>query len=71
MYFKMSVYGDIVDLKIEKIKSYPRFTLYQVYKIEKNKKIPVYKTCYTELQLKEIRRKQNFINFEEDNIDEI
>ena len=45
-------------LKIEKIKSYPRFTLYQVYKIENNKKIPVYKTCYTDLQLKEIKRKQ-------------
>lgn len=36
-----------------KIKEYERFSLYQVYLIQGNKKIPIYKECYTDMQLKE------------------
>ena len=42
---------DGVLFELEKIKDYPRFRLYQVYRIKDNKRIPVYKECYTDLEI--------------------
>ena len=55
-----TVYGDKIKLLIEKIKEYDKFTIYQVYKVDNNNKIPLYKESYTCEQLKEfMKNKQN------------
>ena len=51
MKFKKRNYGDITEIEIEKIKDYGRFSLYQLYKIVDDKKIPLYKECYNKEQL--------------------
>lgn len=58
MKFKKRNYGDITEIEIEKIKDYGRFSLYQLYKIVDDKKIPLYKECYNKEHLKEIAIKQ-------------
>lgn len=58
------VQGHDIKLEIEKIRDYPRYSLYQVYKIVEGKRIPVYQECYTELQLQEIVKKGYMINDE-------
>lgn len=50
------VSGHYIELELEKIKDYPNFTEYQVYKYKNGKRIPLYKSCYTDLEIKEIRR---------------
>ena len=51
-----NVYGDKIKLLIEKIKEYDKFTIYQVYKVDNNNKIPLYKESYTCEQLKEFMK---------------
>lgn len=48
------VQGQNITLELEKIKDYPRFSEYQVYKIVGTERIPVYKTCLSDFQIKEI-----------------
>lgn len=64
MKIKKKVQGHIIDLEIIKIKDYPKYGLYQVYKLENSKRIPLYKTCYTNLQIIEIKKNQNVISEE-------
>ena len=58
MKFKKRNYGDITEIEIEKIKDYDRFSLYQLYKMVDDKKIPLYKECHTKEHLNEIAIKQ-------------
>lgn len=57
MKIKKRVQGHDIELEVVKIKDYPRYSLYQVYKIVNSKRIPLYKECYTQLQIKEIIRR--------------
>lgn len=54
MKIRKIVQGQIVDLELVKIKDYSRYTLYQVYKLVNGNRIPIYKTTYTKLQMKEL-----------------
>lgn len=55
------VQGRYVILDIKKVKKYPHgFTLYNVYK----NNVFLYRTCYTDLYLQEIKNKGNIINEE-------
>ena len=54
MKIKKLVYGHYIILDLVKVKDYPTYSLYNVYKIENNKRSLLYKQCYTELQIKEI-----------------
>lgn len=65
MKIKKKVQGQDVELEFVKIKDYPRYGLYQVYKIINGKRIPLYKVCYTNLQIKEIIKNKNIITDEE------
>lgn len=65
MKIKKKVQGQDVELELVKIKDYPRYGLYQIYKIVNGKRIPVYKECYTKLQLKELAEKDFCISDEE------
>ena len=58
---KKKVQGQDIDLEIVKIKDYPRYSLYQVYKLVNGKRIPMYTECYTELQIQEIIKNKNLI----------
>ena len=49
-----TVYGDRAKLLIKKIKDYKNYSLYQVYKLEDNNKIPLYKETYTSQQLSDL-----------------
>lgn len=49
------IYGHEVTLEIEKIRDYPKFGLYQVYRLENGVRIPVYQKSFTNFELKEIR----------------
>ena len=51
------VQGDNIELEIVKIKEYPRYSLYDVYKNVNGKRKFLYKQCYTKLQLNEIKAK--------------
>lgn len=48
--------GHRVELEIEKIKDYPRFGLYQVYKLVNGVRVPVHQESFTEFELNEIKR---------------
>lgn len=52
MKIRKIVQGQIVNLELVKIKDYSRYTLYQVYKLVNGNRIPIYKTTYTKLQIK-------------------
>ena len=45
---------DSVELELEKIQDYGRYCLYQVYKVDGDKLTPLYKTAYTDEQIKDI-----------------
>lgn len=52
-----TIQGVKIELEIEKIKDYPRYGLYQVYRPVNGKHIPLYKECYSNLQIREILEK--------------
>lgn len=58
------IQGHKIAQEIIKIKDYPRYALYQVNKIENGKRIPLYKQCFTNLELQEIIRKGNYLTEE-------
>lgn len=55
------VMGHDIKLVITKIKDYPRYRLYQVYRVINKKYIPLYKTCFTDYQICEIAKHNNTI----------
>ena len=65
MKFKKRVNWVMVDMEIEKIKNYGKFSLYQVYKLVGGNRTPLYKRTFTEEQLQDIIDK-NYILTEED-----
>lgn len=54
MKIKKKVQGKTINLEFIKIKEYPKYSLYQVYKIIDKKRILLYKECYTDPQIREI-----------------
>lgn len=68
MIIKKKVQGKIIPLEMETIKKYPRYTRYQIYKRENGKRIPLYTTCYTDLQLVELAKRNFFIDEEDNNV---
>jgi len=58
------VQGHEIELEIDKIKDYPRYGLYQVYKSVNGKRMPLYKECYTNLEIQEIISKGNYLTEE-------
>lgn len=48
--------GHKIELFIEKIKDYPRHSLYQVYKLVNDVKVPVYQESFTNFELYEIAK---------------
>lgn len=48
------IQGHEIELELDKIKSYDRFTLYQVSRVVDGVKVPLYKQCFTNLQLRKI-----------------
>lgn len=54
-----------LTLKLEKIKSYPRYTLYQVYMVNGKELTPLYRECFTILDLYEIAKNHFVIKEEE------
>lgn len=59
------VQGHFIQLELEKIKDYGRFTEYQVYKVLNGEKKPIYRECFTRENIKDIIRKGFVINEEE------
>lgn len=53
--------GCIVELELEEIKQYPRYTLYQVYKIDGDKKVPLYQETFTRWQIRRIEKHNNWL----------
>lgn len=64
MKIKKMVQGHTIELELIKVKDYPRYGLYQVYKLINGKRIALYKTCYTKLQLMELAKKKYCISEE-------
>lgn len=66
MLIKKIINGHIIVLEYRRVKKYRnRFTLYRVYKrIGKSKRIFLYNTCLTDLQLKEIVKRKYLITEE-------
>jgi hypothetical protein len=56
MRIKKKVQGKWIDLELEIIKKYPRYTRYQVYKLVGNERIPAYTECYSNWQLVELAK---------------
>lgn len=61
MVITKKVQGHDVKLELIKIKDYPNYSLYQVYKPVGNKRKPVYRTCLTDLQIQEIILNKNIV----------
>jgi hypothetical protein len=66
MRIKKYVQGKWIDLELVKIKKYPRYTRYQVYKVVDNELIPVYTECYSDYQFRELMRNKYIVNEEVD-----
>lgn len=49
--------GRPIELVMDKIKDYTRYSLYQIYKVVNDVKIPVYKECFSIFDI--IRLKRN------------
>lgn len=67
MIIKKRVQGHDIILDYKRVKSYPNgFTEYRVYKmLGKSKRVFLYNTCLTSLQLKELADKDYVITDEE------
>lgn len=46
--------GQFYELAFDKIKDYARYSMYQVSKVINGVKIPIYRECFSEYQMKEI-----------------
>lgn len=57
--FKIHYSGANIDVNVElePIKRYPRYTLYQVYKVNGYYRQPVYRMCFSDLDLNKILEK--------------
>ena len=55
---------EIIKIELLKVKNYTNYDLYQVFKIENNIRIPLYKECYSNIQMREIVRNRNIIEDE-------
>ena len=64
MKFKKRVNWVMVDVEIEKIKNYGKFSLYQVYKLVGGDRIPLYKRTFTSEQLQDIIDKHYILDEE-------
>lgn len=61
MEVKKRIIGRTITLEFIKIKDYPRYSLYQVYKHKNGSYIPLYQTCLDKIQLREIKRNGKWI----------
>lgn len=61
MRLKKKVQGKWIDLDYIELKRYPRYTRYQVYKLEGNDWIPIYTECLSPYQLAEIVKNRYII----------
>jgi len=64
MRIKKYVQGKWIDLELEKIKKYPRYTRYQVYRLDGDKRTPLYTECYSNWQLVELAKKRYIVSEE-------
>ena len=55
---------EIIKIELIKVKNYTNYDLYQIFKIENNICIPLYKECYSNVQMREIVRNRNIIEDE-------
>lgn len=69
MRIKKKVQGKWIDLEFKKIKTYPRYTRYQVYKVKGNEYIPLYTECFSNLQLLELAN--NRFTITEEQVEEV
>lgn len=68
---KKNMYGDNILVEIVLVEKYKTYCLYDVYRVNDNgTKNFLYKTCFTNLQLKEIEKK-GFIEEDEEMEDNI
>lgn len=52
--------GRPIELVMDKIKDYTRYSLYQIYKVVNSVKIPVYKECFSIFDIIQLKR-NNYI----------
>ena len=55
---------EYIILELEKIKDYSNYSLYQVYKFKDGKRIPLYRRCYTDLEIRELKNNHYVIEEE-------
>ena len=63
MKIEKKIQGIKIDMEIKKIKDYGSYGLYQVYKIQNNERIPLYKETYKNKELEEMAK--NIVIIEE------
>ena len=56
MRIKKYVQGKWIDLEYEIIKKYPRYTHYQVYRVDGDRRTPMYTECYSNWQLVQLAK---------------
>lgn len=53
--------GHQAEVEIELLKDYGKYGLYQVYKIDGNKRTPIYKECFSPHDIRRIERRGVFV----------
>lgn len=48
--------GQTIELILDKIKDYRKYTMYQVSKMVNGVKKPLYRQCYSDYQMRELER---------------
>lgn len=64
MRIKKYVQGKWIDLEFVKIEKYPRYTRYQVYRVDGDKLTPMYTECYSDYQMVQLAKKRYIVSEE-------
>ena len=66
----VDVNGHRIELRLDKIKKYTRYSLYQVSKVVDGVKVPVYQECFSDFDVKRLTNGEATYSLDVEDIDE-
>ena len=66
----IDVNGHRIELRLDKIKDYENYSLYQVSKVVNGEKIPVYQECFKDFDIKRLTSGEATYSLDAEDIDE-
>ena len=66
----IEVNGHKIELRLDRIKKYSRYSLYQVSKVVNGEKVPVYQECFSDFDVKRLTSGEATYSLDVEDIDE-